>query len=54
MRHTYTYVVMEVSESAYKEIREKLEATGYRHAMHESDEHGVVLDMHGIAIAKES
>ena len=48
---TYTYVIMEVSMEVYAEIKDKLEAAGYQHALHE--ERGrIVLDMHGIALAK--
>ena len=51
---TYTYAIMHVSESAYKEIKKKLEDAGYQHAIHDSDsEDGSVLDMHGIALAQE-
>lgn len=50
--HTYTYAVLEVSSSAFDEIHAKLEAAGYAHAFHEDKEHGVVIDMHGIGLAK--
>ena len=46
---TYTYAVLEVSEAAYQEIREKLEAAGYQYAFHK-DDGAEVIDMHGIAI----
>lgn len=45
MRSTYTYVLLDVSPAAYREIRAKLEAAGYDHAI--DGEH---LDMHGIAL----
>ena len=45
MRSTYTYVLLDVSPEAYREIRAKLEAAGYDHAID-----GQHLDMHGIAL----
>lgn len=51
MRTTRTYAIMHVSESAYNEIKAKLEAAGYQHAIHGGAV--VCLDMHGIALAKE-
>jgi len=52
---TYTYVLMDVSESTYQEIKQKLEAAGYDHALHASDDsREVVLDMHGIALRLDS
>ena len=52
---TYTYVLMEISKSAYNEIAGKLRSAGYNQAFHLSDSRGdVVLDMHGIALAVES
>jgi len=50
---TYTYAIMGVSESTYNEIKAKLEAGGYQHALHEDSKGVIVLDMHGIALAKE-
>lgn len=50
MRSTYTYAVMDISPSAYQEIRAKLEAAGYGHALHRSADGAEVLDMHGIAL----
>lgn len=47
-----TYAVLELSGAAYAEIREKLEAAGYEHAFHRSDDRDVI-DMHGIAVAAE-
>ena len=49
---SYTYVILEVSSAAYKEIKEKLEAAGYHHAFHD-DRDGTVIDMHGIALKDE-
>ncbi len=43
---TRTYAVMEVSAAVYDEIRAKLEAAEYQHAIGERGE----LDMHGIAL----
>ena len=47
---TYTYVTMDVSPAAYEEIKQKLIAADYGHALHEDREDGVLLDMHGIAL----
>jgi len=47
---TYTYVILELSQTAYEEIRTKLEAAGYQQAFHKSDGQDVI-DMHGIAVA---
>lgn len=49
---THTYVFLEVSKSAYDEIKAKLEKADYQHAFHEEEE-GVVIDMHGIALVKK-
>lgn len=46
---SYTYATLEVSPEAYAEIRAKLEAAGYEHAIHRYDDHEVI-DMHGIAL----
>ncbi len=52
---TYTYALMDVSESTYNEIKKKLEDAGYQHAFHDDhDGDGMVLDMHGIALKLES
>jgi hypothetical protein len=51
---THTYVILKVSPAAYAEIKEKLEKAGYEHAFHDGrDEDGIVIDMHGIALAEE-
>lgn len=49
---THTYALLEVSESTYKEISEKLKAAGYSHAFHtEEGKNGEpAIDMHGIAL----
>jgi len=52
-RTTYTYAVLDISDAAYTEIFDKLKAAGYEHAFHE-DENRIVVDMHGIAIARAS
>lgn len=45
---THTYAILEISESAYKEIRGKLEEAEYQEQLHED-----IIDMHGIAIKQE-
>ena len=48
-RATHTFAILELSAHAVAEIREKLLAAGYRHALLEED--GIeTIDMHGIAI----
>lgn len=46
MRSTYTYALLDVSAETFREIRQKLEAAGYAHALH-----GDLIDMRGIALA---
>jgi hypothetical protein len=48
LRTTYTYVEMELSDSAYNEIASKLRAAGYDHAF---DKDGTI-DMHGLAVKR--
>lgn len=45
---TYTYVVLEISDAAYREIKQKLTDAGYEHAFHDD-----VIDMHGIAVQSD-
>lgn len=52
LKQTHTYVILELSPSAYQEIFDKLKEAGYDHAFHE-DEGVTVIDMQGIAVAKE-
>lgn len=52
MSATHTYAVLDVSAAAYDEIRRKLEDANYQHAFH-PDGGRILIDMHGIAIAKE-
>ena len=49
MRATYTYAILEISASAYREIRDKLQAAGYTDQFHK-DGSREVIDMHGIAV----
>lgn len=48
---SHTYAILEVSPVAYADIRARLDASGYGQAFHQDDEHGEVIDMHGIALA---
>jgi len=53
MTHTHTYVELEISLAAYKEIRAKLWAAEYGHCfvVGDEDEHGTgPIDMSGIAV----
>lgn len=47
IRQTHTYVVMEVSESTFNEIRAQMLQADYRHAFMDD---GQTIDMHGIAV----
>lgn len=48
MRTTYTYAELELSQAAYDEIRQKLEAAGYQHAFMSDG----AIDMHGIGVTR--
>ncbi len=48
MRSTHTYVVLEISPEAHAEIKAKLLAAGYSHAID-----GETVDMQGIAVEPE-
>ena len=50
MRGTHTYATLEVSESAYGEIRSAFFAAGYDHAIHNERGGREVIDMAGIAL----
>ena len=52
-RHTRTYVCLPLSKAAFEEIQDKMKEAGYNHAFSESTYHGTVIDMHGIAVAKD-
>lgn len=55
IRTTYTYVLLDVSENTYNEIYQKLKAAEYNHCFHESDSRtGIVIDMHGLALVKDT
>lgn len=55
LRSTYSYVVMDLSPAAYDEIRQKMLEAGYHQAVHGGMDDGrVVVDMHGIAVAREA
>lgn len=49
---TRTYAILPVSDAVYDEIMHKLHDAGYDHAIHINNGR-VVIDMHGIAIARE-
>ena len=46
---TRTFATLEISKAAFDEISEKMKAAGYDHAFLD---HGNVVDMEGIAVAK--
>ena len=47
MRQTYTYAILEVSKSAFDEIKQKLLAADYGHAFSMD---GKTIDMQGIGL----
>jgi hypothetical protein len=50
---SHTYAVLEIDPRAYAEIKAKLTAAGYEHAVHtdKGGKYREVVDMHGIAVA---
>lgn len=46
---SHTFALLDVSPAAYAEIREKLKAAGYDHALHGDG----VIDLHGLALTTE-
>lgn len=52
MNHTHTYVTIEVSQAAFDEIKSKMEAADYQHALHQ-DGSEITIDMHGIGLTRE-
>lgn len=53
MRSTHTFVILDLSPSAFQEISNKLRAAGYDHTFMQEDGREVI-DMHGIAVAAET
>jgi hypothetical protein len=53
MTYTHTYAILEVSPKAYDEIKKKLIAAGYTHAITGAGREKEVVDMHGIALQKK-
>jgi hypothetical protein len=49
---TYTFVTMEVSQSAYDEIRRNLVDAGYKHALTSDSDNAEIINMHGIALVR--
>jgi hypothetical protein len=47
---TYTYTILKISRAAYEEIRDALAVVGYNDQFHEHTDHGVVIDMNGLAL----
>jgi hypothetical protein len=48
--HTYTYAVLEVDAATYDDIKRRLLAAGYEHAIGNDADHVETIDMHGIAL----
>ena len=53
MRSTYTFVILDLSPSAYAEIAKKLRAADYGHCFQKDSSGRELIDMHGIAVAEE-
>jgi hypothetical protein len=50
---THIYAILEVDETTYDEIAEKLHAAGYGHAIHDAGGNdGIVINMHGVALSR--
>lgn len=47
---THTFVLLDVSQTAYREVRELLEKAGYGHAFVDSGDGTECIDMQGIAL----
>ena len=52
-RVTHTYALLEVSPAVLAEIKAKLNAAGYADQFHADDEHGLIIDMQGLALCAE-
>ena len=50
---THTYDILEVSKSTYDEISDKLGKNGYHDAFISDGRYGIVIDMQGLALAKD-
>jgi hypothetical protein len=49
---TYTFAILEVSETAFAEIMEKLKDAGYSQQL-QKDGENIVIDMHGLALQSD-
>lgn len=56
MSHTHTYATLDVSESTFTEIRNKLRNAGYadQFEYHKHADEPYLIDMHGIALTLEA
>lgn len=48
----YTFAILEISDSAFKEIEGKLRESGYDHAFQAIDGY-LTIDLHGIGVRRE-
>ena len=53
LRTTHTFVTLEISEAAYKEIKQKLLAASYNHVFIYDYDGTEKIDMAGIGLTKE-
>jgi hypothetical protein len=51
---THTYAILHVSEATYEEISKKLELAGYSDQFHIGPHGEIEIDMHGLALRKET
>lgn len=54
MTRTRTYVELEISEKSFEEIKSKLQAANYLHAIRDRGRGKILLDMDGIALVDET
>lgn len=50
---THTYAILEISQSAFDEIKAKLEAAGYQHAFEPNLQDAVLIHTHSIALKSD-
>lgn len=49
---THTYAILEILPESFQEIKGRLKTASYEHTFSEDSEHGLIIDMHGIALAE--
>lgn len=51
---THTFATMQVTALTFEEIKSRLLAAGYDHAIHDNPDGGTIIDMHGIGLEVEN